>query len=144
MRILLDTSVLVAAMVEAHPAHEQGLAWLKRITSGRDNGLVAAHSLAELYAILTTLPVQPPISSADAQQLIRQNIVGKLEIVSLSSDDYIQVIEHLTDLGIVGGATYDALILRAAVNSKVDIVATFNEKDFKRVYPDLGDKIASS
>ena len=52
--------------------------------------------------------------------------------------------EHLTDLGIVGGATYDALILRAAANAKVDLVATFNEKDFKRVYPDLEDKIVSS
>jgi predicted nucleic acid-binding protein len=144
VRILLDTSVLVAAMVEAHPAHDKGLMWLKRATSGGEKGLVAAHSLAELYAILTTLPVQPSISPADAQQLIRQNIVEKLEIVPLSSQDYVQVLEHLTNLGIVGGATYDALILHAAANAKVDLVATFNEKDFRRVYPSLADKIVAS
>ncbi len=56
MKILLDTSILVAAMVEAHPFHEQGLIWFTRVTNGTDEGVVAAHSLAELYSILTTLP----------------------------------------------------------------------------------------
>ena len=143
MRILLDTSVLVAAMVEAHPAHKQGLVWLKRVTDGPDKGVVAAHSLAELYAVLTTLPVHPPISPLDAQQLIKHNVTDRLEIVSLSDQDYIQVIEHLAGLGIVGGATYDALILRAAVNAEVDLVITLNEKDFQRVYPHLADKIVA-
>jgi predicted nucleic acid-binding protein len=81
VRILLDTSVLVAAMVEAHPAHEQAFPWLKRAISGSDSVLVAAHSLAELYAILTTLPVEPRISPTDAQQLIKRNIIDLLEVV---------------------------------------------------------------
>lgn len=143
MKILLDTSVLVAAMVEAHPAHERGKTWFNRVTSGADKGLVAAHSLAELYSILTTLPVQPPISASDALQLIQQNVVEKLEIVPLSSEDYFQVIEQLAEIGIVGGATYDALILRAAANAKVDLVVTLNEKDFRRVYPSLADKVVA-
>ena len=143
MKILLDTSVLVAALVEAHPAHERGKTWFKRVTSGTDKGLVAAHSLAELYAILTTLPVQPPISASDAQQLIQQNVAEKLEIVPLSSQDYLQVVEQLSEIGIVGGATYDALILRAAANAKVDLVVTLNEKDFRRVYPSLADKVVA-
>ena len=143
MKILLDTSVLVAAMVEAHPAHEQGKAWFNRVTSGTDKGLVAAHSIAELYSILTTLPVHPPISASDAQQLIQQNVAEKLEIVSLSSEDYFQVINQLAEIGIVGGATYDALILRAAENAKVDLVVTLNEKDFRRVNPNLADKVVT-
>ena len=143
MKILLDTSILVAAMVEAHPAHERGLIWFKRVTSGTDKGFVAAHSLAELYAILTTLPVHPSISPSDAQKLIKQNVAEKLEIVSLSSQDYIQVIEQLAAIGIVGGATYDALILRAAANAKIDLVVTLNEKDFRRVYPSLADKVVA-
>lgn len=130
-------------MVEAHPAHEQSWAWLKRVTGGPDKGLVAAHSLAELYAILTTLPVHPPISPSDAKRLIQHNIAEKLEIVFLSDQDYIQVIEYLAALGIIGGATYDALILRAAANAKADLVVTLNEKDFQRVYPNLADKIVA-
>lgn len=143
MRILLDTSILVAAMVEAHPAHEKGWAWLKRVVDGTDQGLVAAHTLAELYAVLTTLPVYPSISPADAKQLIQHNVVERLDIVSLSDHDYVQVIEHLATQGIVGGATYDALILRAAANARVDLVVTLNVKDFERIYPELADKIVA-
>lgn len=143
MKILLDTSVLVAAMVEAHPAHERGKAWFNRVTSGTDKGVVAARSLAELYSILTTLPVTPPISASDAKQLIQKNVAEKLESVSLSSEDYLQVVDQLAELGIVGGATYDALILRAAENAKVDRVVTLNEKDFRRVNPKLADKVVA-
>lgn len=141
MRILLDTSVVVAATVEAHPGHERALPCLKRVKNGTDIGLVAAHSLAELYAILTTLPVQPPISPASARELIQHNIIALLEIVSLSDHDYTEIIEHLSTHGITGGATYDALILRSAANANVDQVVTLNEGDSRRVYASLADKI---
>lgn len=143
MRILLDTSVLVAAMVEAHPAHEQALPWLLGATNGSHVGLVSAHSLAELYSILTTLPVEPPISPTDALRLIKHNIIGALEIVALSEQDYLEVIEQLAGLGIMGGATYDALIVRSAMKANVEHVVTLNEKDFRRVYPDLADRIVT-
>ncbi len=143
MRVLLDTSILVAAMVEAHPAHEKGLTWLKQVTGGTDEGLIAAHSLAELYSILTTLPVQPRISPSDARELIQRDVIEVMEIISLSGADYSKIIERLSMLGIVGGATYDALILHAAANANVDLVVTLNEKDFRRVYPDLADKIVA-
>ena len=77
MSILLDTSVLVAAMVESHPAHARALPWLQRVQDGTETGLVAAHSLAELYAILTTLPVQPHIPPTVARQLIQHNVLNK-------------------------------------------------------------------
>lgn len=130
-------------MVEAHPAHEQALAWLRRVAEGTDKGLVAAHTLAELYAVLTTLPVHPPISPSDAKQLIQHNVAERLEIVFLSDQDYLQLLEHLAARGIIGGAIYDALILHAAVSAKADLVVTLNAKDFQRVYPNLADKIVA-
>ena len=50
MRVFLDTSVLVAGMLKGHPRHTVALSWLQRIQQRIDVGLVAAHSLAELYA----------------------------------------------------------------------------------------------
>ncbi|MEW6718153.1 MAG: VapC toxin family PIN domain ribonuclease [Chloroflexota bacterium] len=130
-------------MVEAHLTHEQALPWLIQVTSGPDTGLIAAHSLAELYAVLTTLPVQPTISPADAKQLIMRNIVDRLEVVVLSERNYLEAIGHLSDLGIVGGATYDALILHSAAKADVNRAVTLNERDFRRVYPELADKIVA-
>lgn len=88
MRYLLDTSVLVAAIVEAHPAHAQALPRLQKVKSGVDDGVIAAHSLAELYAILTTLLIQPRISPSTAQQLIHHNVLDTFEVVFLSDEDY--------------------------------------------------------
>lgn len=143
MRILFDTSVLVAAMVRTHPAHAVAVTWLQKSKSGTHTGLVAAHSLAELYAVLTTLPVQPRISPAIAHRLIRHNVFNVLEIVPLSGEDYRAVLERLTNQEIAGGVVYDALILQVALKAQADRVMTLNEKDFRRIYPDLADRIVS-
>lgn len=143
MKILFDTSVLVAAIVEAHPVHESALPWLQRVKNTEDTGMVAAHSIAELYAILTTLPIHPKISPRVALQLIQQNVLSVCEIIALSDEDYKAVIIHLSEANISGGVIYDALILYAALKAEVEQVITLNEKDFRRIYPELADKISS-
>jgi len=143
MKILLDTSVLVAAIIEAHPAHDLALSWLQRVKNTEAAGVVASHSIAELYAILTTLPIHPKISPKVAKQLIEQDIFSVCEIVALSDEDYKAVITHLAETGLSGGVTYDALIVYAALKAGVDNVVTLNEKDFRRIYPELSEKIMS-
>lgn len=141
MRILFDTSVLVAAFIEAHPAHARAFAWLQRIRVRQDTGVVTAHSLAELYSILTTFPHQPRVSPSIAQQIIEQEVLKIFEVVVLAEADYHSAIQRLVALGIPGGAIYDALITQAASKAEVDQVLTLNERDFRRVHPDLTDKI---
>lgn len=68
------------------------------------SGIVAAHSIAETYAVLTRLPVQPRITPPIVYQVILHNIVQVCTIV-------------------------------------VDHILTLNTKDFRRVYPDLQEKI---
>ena len=63
--------------------------------------------------------------------------------MSLSKEDYIAVIDHLSESGIVGGVTYDALILHAALKADADRVLTLNVGDFQRIYSDLADRIVS-
>ena len=143
MRILLDTSTLIAAMIEGHPSHNLALPWLQRVTTKTDTGLVAAHTLAELYAILTRLPVEPRIPPALALRLIESNVLETCEVVALSADDYAALLRHLASLSIAGGAVYDALLLHAAWKADVDQVVTLNARDFRHVYPALFDKIVS-
>jgi len=141
MKVLLDTSVLVAAMVEAHPRHVRAFPCLQQVKHKEVTGVVACHSLAELYSILTTLPVRPRISSAAAWRLIQENILDTFTLVPLTGDDYRAVLEHLSMAGIIGGATYDALIIHAASKAKVDQLITLNARDFRRIYPDLSEQI---
>jgi predicted nucleic acid-binding protein len=143
VKILLDTSVLVAAMAGFHAEHARTLPWLQRLKQGPDIGVVSTHTLAELYAILTRLPIRPRMTPTLVRQLIRDNILGVFEIVSLTEHDYEAVIDHMTAMGLMGGTTYDALILHAATKAHVDQVVTLNERHFRRVRPDLAAKIVA-
>jgi predicted nucleic acid-binding protein len=143
MKILLDTSVLIAAMVEVHPAHERSLPWLQRLKKGEDLGLVCAHSIAELYSILTTLPIKPRISPIIAYELIQRNVFDLCQVAALSAEDYKAVTKHLAEEGIIGGITYDAVILYVAIKEKAERVVTLNEGDFRRIYPQMAEEIIS-
>ncbi len=50
---------------------------------------------------------------------------------------------HLASVGIVGGTTYDALILHAATKVEIDRIVTLNERHFRQAYPALIDKLVA-
>ncbi|MDZ4718180.1 MAG: PIN domain-containing protein [Roseiflexaceae bacterium] len=141
MRVLLDTSVFVAAMVESHPAHERALPWLQQIHAHTLDGFVAAHSLAEIYAVLTRLPIQPRITPQIAHEMVTHNITTICTIVALSAADYTSLLTGLAQTGLVGGIVYDAIILSAARQAGVDKVVSLNARDFRRIAPDPPDWI---
>lgn len=139
MKVLADTSVLIAAMVESHPDHERAFSWLRQAKQKRIDLVVSTHTLAELYAVLTTLPVQPRLSPDTARRLIREDVESIAGIVDLRGADYRQVLDDMSALGISGGVTYDALTVQAARKANVDRLVTLNLADFRRAWPDAGE-----
>jgi predicted nucleic acid-binding protein len=135
MKTLFNTSVLVAAIVEPHPMHTRALPWLQRAKAEEIDFLVASHTLAELYAVLTTLPLKPRISPLIAWRLVHDNIETSAKIISLSPSDYKDTIKYMSELGLTGGIVYDALIVKAAQKSGVERLLTFNADDFIRLWP---------
>jgi predicted nucleic acid-binding protein len=138
MKVLADTSVLIAAMVESHPGHERAFPWLRQAKQKRIELFVSNHTLAELYAVLTTLPVHPRLSPDTARRLIREDIESVAVIIDLRAADYRRVLDDMSALGLSGGVIYDALGARAARKAEVDRLITFNVADFRRVWPDAG------
>lgn len=136
MRLLFDTSVLIAAFVAAHSKHHQAFPWLQKVKSKKNSLVVSAHSLAECYSVLTRLPLSPRISPDSAFYLIRENIEKSSEIIALSSRDYQTIIKNMSEQGLSGGIIYDAITLKAAQKADVDKLLTFNQRDFIRLIPD--------
>ena len=134
MRILFDTSVIVAALIEDHPKHPNALPWLSKAKSQEYEFIVSSHTLAELYAVLSTLPLKPRISPTIAWRLINENIEKAAKIISLSPKDYGVLIKKTADLGLSGGIIYDALILKAAEKAKVDKILTLNKGHFQKFW----------
>lgn len=133
--MLFDTSVLVAALLGSHPSHAQAISWLKRAKSGEFELLVSTHTLAELYSVLSSLPVKPRIDPATAWRLIQENVEATAQLVSLTPEDYSHTIQRVADMGISGGVIYDAIIARAAEKADADQLLTLNRSHFERVWP---------
>ncbi len=131
MRLLLDTSVLVAGMIESHTQHMWCLSWLEQLNRREIEGVVCSHSLIELYAVLTRLPIRPRLSPNQAWELIRHNLLGKVEVIGLLSEDYWQILSWLSDERIAGGRVYDALIARTGQKAQVEAIATLNPRHFE-------------
>ena len=61
-----------------------------------------------------------------------------LEIIQLTSEDYLHALRLVADLGLASGAIYDALHARCAVKASVDRILTYNVADFERFQlPDI-------
>jgi|SRR5437870_2309301 predicted nucleic acid-binding protein len=136
MKVLFDTSVLVAAIVEAHPRHPEAASWLRRAKSREIELLAATHSLAELYSILSALPARPRISPAKAWQLVQENVAASAHLIALSPEDYSATLQQAAERGLSGGVIYDALIVCAARKAGADRLLTLNQRDFRRVLPE--------
>jgi predicted nucleic acid-binding protein len=141
MRVFCDTSVLVAALVPSHEHHEPAFSLLERIRSGRLQGFIAAHSLAEMYSVLTRMPLSPPLLPELVALLIEDNILPAFSIRTLLEADYVRVVLETAKDRVPGGMIHDALILACAVKAKADRIYTFNVGHFRRLAPELHKRI---
>jgi predicted nucleic acid-binding protein len=133
--IFFDTTVLVAASEESHPHYAQARPALLRVASGHDKGFIAVHSIAEVFATLTRLPVQPRIHPVEAVRIVTDNILRHFEVVPLGKEDYLEALNMMANGGWIGAKIYDALLLRSAAICKVERIYTFNLRDFKQLAP---------
>ena len=104
--VALDTSVAVPLVVQTHRHHDEVVRWW----SGRAVAL-AGHALAESYSVLTRLPGDLRLAPADAARLLTARfskplLLGRAQAAELP--------DTLAELGISGGAVYDALVALAA------------------------------
>jgi len=135
MDVFFDTTVLVAASEQSHPHYAQARPALLRVATGQDRGFMSAHSIAELYAALTRLPVQPRIHPVEAARIVAENILPYFEVVTLSKKDYVEALNAMAAGGWAGAKIYDALLLCCAARRAVDRIYTFNLGDFKQLAP---------
>ena len=134
MKVFFDTSVLVAACIESHPAHQQSFRSLLRARDGDLEMVVATHTMAELYAVLTRIPIRPRISPVVARRIIRENIESIARIKSISTQRYKMVLDEMARRNLSGGIIYDALAASVAAGENVDTILTLNRKDFLRAW----------
>jgi len=137
MKVFFDTSVVVAAILESHSAHERAFTALERIQTGADEGVIGQHSLAEVYGVLTAMPRAPRISPEEAWKCVEDNLFAQMQIVPLNPDDYRHTLSEAAVHGWRSGMIYDALLLACARRAAPDRILTLNLRHFRAIAPDL-------
>ena len=102
LKIIFDSSALIAAFIESHPKHKSALSFLSRANNRECELFVSAHTILEVYSVLTSAPFRPKITSAIAKQLIENNIKAFAKIIYLSDKDYFKIIEKMCSSGLIG------------------------------------------
>jgi predicted nucleic acid-binding protein len=138
MKEFFDTSVLIAAF---HGGHVHHLPSLKRFAAAeKKHSACGIHSLAEVYAVMTVLPVKPMIPPEQALLFVEE-VHDRLTLVSLSAEEYFTAIQDTATRGFTGGRIYDSLLLACAAKCKAQAVYSWNLKHYQALAPDLAPRI---
>jgi len=134
-RFALDTSCMVAAVCSWHERHAAAAAEIERRLDDGETLAVAAHALAETYAVLTRLPAPHRLAPIDAWTLVEANFVERADVVALDGPAAVALLASLPGAGIAGGRTYDALTARCAQQAVAGALLTFNSRHFDPAPP---------
>lgn len=105
-KVAVDTSVAVPYVMASHTAHalvRQRLAECKPVLTG--------HSMAESYSVLTRLPGDARLAPTDAASLLEATFAEPALLDPSTTKTLPRV---LAEVGVAGGAVYDAMVALAA------------------------------
>jgi predicted nucleic acid-binding protein len=115
--VTVDTSVVVSALDASHEAHEHAAAFVERAGQIRQVAQVAAES----YHVLSRVRPNRSLPPSAVITALRSTFPGTM--VVLTAKDYWDVLSQAPQLGIVGGAVFDALIAAAARRADLKLVS---------------------
>ena len=138
MREFFDSSVLIAAFWGGHANHGASIQCLSG--ANKKHSSCGIHSLVEVYAVMSSLPVAPGIPPEQVMLFVEE-VRSRLTVVSLDEKEYFQTIQKCADRGFTSGRVYDALLLSCAKKSGAQTIFTWNLKHFQVLASELAARI---
>lgn len=132
MKAFFDTSVLVGGFYGDHPRHAACLRLLE--DASKKTHSCAAHSVAELYAIMTRLPVRPRITPEQGLLFV-ENVRDHFSVVTLSAAEQFEAAAEAARRGLSGAKVYDLLTIKCAAKAGAERVYALHLPEFMRIAP---------
>jgi len=130
MTLTLDSSVVIPALDSSHEAHERVATVLEEAGQVR----LTAHVVLETYHVLTRVRPYRRLPPSAVSSALRSTFPGPL--IGLAPERCLELVERAPELGIVGGAIFDAFIAAAAVSSGLKLIS--RDRRATAVYAILG------
>lgn len=112
--VLADTSAAVAVVLPDHVHHQAARARLDAEVCG-----LAGHAAFEAYSVLTRLPNPNRLTPRAARTLLARRFTADRFLDAQASATLLAAI---SELGIVGGAVYDALVAATTIHHDLPLV----------------------
>ena len=131
MSVFLDTSVLIAGLIDFGPqsAAAQSLmhAVAQRVVPSAGT---AWHCCLEFYSVTTRLPPEFRLRPDDAVKLLQEEIIDRLTVHDLAPGERIAFLKAAAQDTTAGGRIYDAHIAAVARAAGAEVIVTDNRRHF--------------
>jgi predicted nucleic acid-binding protein len=128
--VFLDTSVLLAGLIDFGPQSASAQQVLHAVAVGTVAAGTAWHCCLEVYSVATRLPPEFRVLPADAVRLLQEEVFARMAIHDLPSSDRGPFLASLVQEGIAGGRIYDAHIAEVARAAGARVIVTDNRRHF--------------
>ena len=125
MRTLLDSSVLVAALLPHESEHLASAATLREA-----DRVIHSHALNETFSTLTGGSLGYRLDADVAARLIREKVIPHAEVIALGADEISDGQSEARARGVRGGAIHDFMHLVAAKKAGCAALSTLDTSDF--------------
>ena len=131
MSLFLDTSVLLAGLIELGPHSTAAHLVLHAVAEGRvKRAATAWHCCLEFFSVATRLPAEYRLAPVDAVRLIDEEICARMEVHDLPSGERLPLLRAAAADGLGGGRIYDAHIAEVARAAGAQVIVTDNRRHF--------------
>ena len=131
MSVFLDTSVLLAGLIDFGPQSAPAQSLLDAVTEGRVRAPATAwHCCLEVYSVATRLPPEYRLSPTDAVTLLEQEVFARMAVHELPAADRLAMLRAAAHDAIAGGRVYDAHIAEVARAVRASVIVTDNRRHF--------------
>jgi predicted nucleic acid-binding protein len=125
--------VIISGLLSWHENHKAASAYLTELFESRGEVVLPLHSLVEAYAVMTRLPPPHRLSAKEAFDILEGSFQSRANLVGLAGNEGWGFLRALSFRNLVGGTSYDSLILESARKGGAQRILTFNRAHFERV-----------
>ena len=131
MKVFLDTSVLLAGLVDFGPQSAPAQSLLHAVAEGRVTEVATAwHCCLEFFSVATRLPPEFRVAPSDAVVLLQEEVFARMTVHDLPAGDRLPLLRAAAHDAISGGRIYDTHIAEIARAIGAGVVVTDNRRHF--------------
>ena len=128
--VFLDTSVLLAGLVDFGPQSAPAQEVLHAVAERKLSAGTAWHCCLEFFSVSTRLPPEFRLAASDATRLLDEEIFGRMAVHDLPAGDRLPMLRAAAQDATAGGRIYDAHIAEVARAAGARVVVTDNRRHF--------------